>query len=128
RRGADRFEASEGLPRPVYLLAIASDRPVEDVPDSLYIDSSAIEVALGDLPAARAEAQRAADALAEAAEYAHNLEAQIKARDLEFTKATQASDSALAEAGGYARDLEAQIKARDLELAAMAQAGGQALA
>ena len=128
RRGADRFEASEGLSRPVYLLAIASDMPIEEVPDSLYIDSSAIEVALGALPAARAEAQRAADALAEAAEYARNLEAQIKSRDLESENARQVRDSALAEAAAYARDLEAQIKVRDLELAAVAQAGELALA
>jgi GT2 family glycosyltransferase/SAM-dependent methyltransferase len=43
RRGDDWFEASTGLPRPVYLVAVASDSSVEMVPDSLYIDSFTIE-------------------------------------------------------------------------------------
>lgn len=43
KRGPDYFEATPGLPRAVYLLAVASDQPVSDVPSSLYIETSAIE-------------------------------------------------------------------------------------
>ena len=43
RRGTEYFEASEGLPRPIYLLAVSSDAPLDPVADSLFIDSNTIE-------------------------------------------------------------------------------------
>ena len=42
KRGPCHFEAAGGLPRPVYLVAVASDQPVADVPDSLYIETAEI--------------------------------------------------------------------------------------
>ncbi len=106
RRGPNRFEGSEGLSRPVYLVAVASDAPIENVPDSLYIESSAIEEALVQLPIARDEAQRATTALVKAGEFARHLEAELEARDRE-----------LPDLRDYARHLEAELKVRDCDLA-----------
>ncbi len=46
RRDATHFEASEGLPRPVYLLAMASDAPLQDAGGSLYIECSSLDQVL----------------------------------------------------------------------------------
>lgn len=46
QRGPERFEASSGLPRAVYLLALASDRELEALPGSLYIQTSHVEAAV----------------------------------------------------------------------------------
>jgi GT2 family glycosyltransferase/SAM-dependent methyltransferase len=105
RRGPNRFEESEGLSRPVYLVAVASDAPIEDVPDSLYIESSAIEEALVQLPMARDAAQQATAALVKAGEFARHLEAEVETRDHE-----------LAELRSYARHLETEVETRDREL------------
>jgi ubiquinone/menaquinone biosynthesis C-methylase UbiE len=41
-RGADYFEGSEGLPRAVYMIALASAHPVSVTPASVYIEASGI--------------------------------------------------------------------------------------
>ena len=43
RRDATHFEASAGLPRPPYLIAMASDSPVADLGNSLYVETSDLE-------------------------------------------------------------------------------------
>ena len=43
RHGPERFEVSQNLPRPVYLLAMASDEPIQAMPDSFFIDSGDIQ-------------------------------------------------------------------------------------
>ncbi|MBV9358517.1 MAG: methyltransferase domain-containing protein [Chloroflexi bacterium] len=50
RRDATHFEASEGLPRPVYLLAVASDAPLEHLGGSLYIERSDLDQVLTPRP------------------------------------------------------------------------------
>jgi SAM-dependent methyltransferase len=42
KRGARHFEANIGLPRSVYAVAVASDRQIRDVQDSLYIETDEI--------------------------------------------------------------------------------------
>jgi SAM-dependent methyltransferase len=62
RRG-DHFEESIHLARPQYIVAVASDRPVEALPDTIYIETSqlgAYEQEIGS-EAARAEAARCAE-------------------------------------------------------------------
>ena len=54
KRGPFHFEASAGLPRPVYFVAVASDRQVADVPDSLYIGTAEIGAALAAADAGQA--------------------------------------------------------------------------
>lgn len=43
RRGEDRFEASQGLPRAVYAVALASDQPFELPLAAFYIESSNLD-------------------------------------------------------------------------------------
>ena len=40
KRGQEHFEASIGLARPQYVIAIASNNPIEPLPSSVYIDTS----------------------------------------------------------------------------------------
>ena len=56
KRGPRHFEASSGLPRPVYFVAVASDQPVSNVPDSFYIDTAEIGPVLAIAGAAEATA------------------------------------------------------------------------
>jgi GT2 family glycosyltransferase/SAM-dependent methyltransferase len=105
RRGPTHFESSEGVPRPIYLLANASDSPITHFPDSLYLESNGIDELLGQRLEIELHGRDAA--LAEAGTYARKLEA-----DLETTRAAlEAAHAALAEAGPYARKLEAELEA-----------------
>ena len=83
RRGPDSFEASDGLPCAVYLLAVASDAPIEFVPNSIYIDNNTIE-GVG----------------SEAEQYVRHLEAELAKRDRDLgelvASATQAKLEGLA--------------------------------
>jgi GT2 family glycosyltransferase/SAM-dependent methyltransferase len=74
RREPTRFESSEGLPRPMYLIAHASDAPVTHFPDSLYIDASAINEAASYARKLEAELRASNGALAAASAYARRLE------------------------------------------------------
>jgi ubiquinone/menaquinone biosynthesis C-methylase UbiE len=47
KRGQRHFEATSGLPRPPYLIAIASDGPLGEVPNSLFIETSEVGLTLG---------------------------------------------------------------------------------
>jgi GT2 family glycosyltransferase/SAM-dependent methyltransferase len=113
RRGVDSFEASEGLPRPVYLLAVASDEPLEMIPDSLYIDDNTIEP--GGSSAELEEARRGAQVLAEAQKYARHLEAELTRSEAELEEARRGAQ-VLAEAQKYARHLEAELACRERDL------------
>ena len=57
RRGNNHFEASGGLPRAPYTIAIASDQSLPAIPNSLFIDTSEI----GDLLSRAAEATARAE-------------------------------------------------------------------
>jgi SAM-dependent methyltransferase len=80
RRGS-RFEASTGLPRPLYLVALASDEDDESLPDSLFIETSTVEQLLTELPALQEEGRRRAEALEEAAGYSRSLEREVAERE-----------------------------------------------
>lgn len=43
RRAHDRLEATEGLPRPMYIIAVATNRPIAVPPNSLYIERSDLD-------------------------------------------------------------------------------------
>ena len=114
RRSPDRFEVSDGLPRPAYLLAIASDKPVDAVPDSLYIDCHTIEKSPVEASQAHADVSQITQALAEAAQYARHLEAEVAGRDRDLL----ATKAALADAGNALGAMQAQGQAASAELAA----------
>ena len=70
RRGIDRFEACIGVPRPMYIVAVASNAPMILPPNSLYVersdlDTDAVAAAIrgADLAHSRAETQHAQAAL-----------------------------------------------------------------
>jgi hypothetical protein len=46
KRGEARIEVSTGLPRSVYLVAIASDAPIDNVPNGLYIENDEVRPAI----------------------------------------------------------------------------------
>ncbi len=132
KRGEDHFEVSDNLPRPVYLIAIASEHPIEFISDSLYIELSSIEKQLVDLPALRDELDHTIKALADAGTYARHVEEQLSNREttlaamesqlLSLPLLQEELDQAKkvsAEAGAYARHLEEQLSNRETTLAAM---------
>jgi glycosyltransferase involved in cell wall biosynthesis/GT2 family glycosyltransferase/SAM-dependent methyltransferase len=57
RRGDQHFECSAGLPRALYLLAVASDRPRTDSLGSLYVDSGNIEAMFDQIRTAHIQAE-----------------------------------------------------------------------
>jgi GT2 family glycosyltransferase/SAM-dependent methyltransferase len=85
QRGPDAFEADTGLPRGLYMVAYASDRPVTLPAASVYIETS--QLALRD---ARTEQRIAQQAAGLAAEHAAALEQQRQAhqRQIEAIRAS----------------------------------------
>lgn len=110
-RRADRFESSNGLPRPVYLVALASDDSSYAFPESLFLETSAIDAALTELPALRLLGEQRSAALDEAGVYARKLEAELTARDqaaaqasLQAVDADQTRETAMTAAGRAATE------------------------
>jgi len=99
RHGPERFEVSQNLPRPVYLLAMASDEPIHAMPDSFYIEDGNIQEAL----LAKEELRQTVVTLEEEAHYARHLENELihKAAALaEMENALVRKTAALAETAG----------------------------
>jgi hypothetical protein len=103
RRGPDRFEASLGLPRPVYIVAIATSADPVLAPNSLYIerpdldtDGQALARQAHRLAALAADAEAAR---AEAAALRRQMEAMALARDgdADRLRAAEAREAALRE-------------------------------
>ncbi|UFN50704.1 methyltransferase domain-containing protein [Roseomonas sp. OT10] len=61
RRDQRLFEASTGLPRPIYLVALASDAPLRRTGGSLYIETGGVEAIFNRLAAADAAERRLAE-------------------------------------------------------------------
>lgn len=74
RRADDRLEACVGLPRPLYVIAIAANRPIPPAPHSVYIERSDIDAGIDEARAQRAE-------IARLHQDAHALQAELAARD-----------------------------------------------
>ena len=70
RRGDNYYEASRGLVRPPYIVAVASDEVIPEVPNSLFIETSEI----GDVLARAAQSRRAEAAEAALAEARNELQ------------------------------------------------------
>jgi SAM-dependent methyltransferase len=116
KRGPRHFEAAEGLPRPVYVVAVASDQPVNDVPDSLYIDTAEIGAVLAaanftgthteELPPARAS-------LGSTAQQPLEAEAHVTVPEMDAESVRMAIEAARAEAVAACRQRDvARIAAR----------------
>lgn len=74
RRGDDRLEACLGMPRPLYVIAVASNRPIPPPPHSIYIERSDID------GARRAEIERQQESL-------WSLHAELDAREADLRTA-----------------------------------------
>lgn len=66
KRGINHYEVNQGLPRPPYIIAIASDAKLPDIANSLFIESSAVGDILN-----QAASSPGALKMAEIAEAAH---------------------------------------------------------
>ena len=84
KRDAQRFEASVGLPRPIYLVAVASDQPFVPRIGSLYVETSGIEALFAARAAAREEIRSLTERLAEQAGYAQRVQAELNGRDAQL--------------------------------------------
>jgi SAM-dependent methyltransferase len=94
KRGDYRYEASRGLPRPLYLIAIASDELLGNVPNSLFIETSEVGDTLGRAAIVSATLQRAETA--EAANATIQAErAELRASPAEKEAASVTNDAAL---------------------------------
>jgi hypothetical protein len=119
KRGPRHFETSIGLPRPVYLVAIASDQPVIDVPDSVYIETTEIGAALAAARTAEAAASALASVRSELAQSIQQANEQAESYRQQLSVAEQASH----EHAARARSLDAELaEARAQAIAARADA------
>lgn len=86
RRDTKLFEASIGLPRPIYLLAIASDVEVMPNAGSLYIETSGIEAIFARAAQAKAEVQSLTERLVQEGEYAQRVQVELNRRDEQLAR------------------------------------------
>jgi SAM-dependent methyltransferase len=80
KRGQRHYEATTGLPRPPYLIAIASDGPLGDVPNSIFIETSEVGLTLDNAAMFVSMSQRAesaASSLSQERERANAAEARL---------------------------------------------------
>ena len=78
------FEASVGLPRPIYLLALASDEPFAPRVGSLYVETSGVEALFAAPAAARQEIRSLTERLTEQGDYAQRVQAELNKRDVQL--------------------------------------------
>jgi SAM-dependent methyltransferase len=129
KRGPRHFEASVGLPRPVYFLAVASDRPVADVPDSLYIETAEIGGGLAAADVNRAASEELLALRGELTLCIQQADEQAKSYRQQLLVADQAShdhcarasalDAALTEARSEASALDAALTEARSEASAL---------
>ena len=120
RHEPTQFEASIGLSRPVYLIAIASSAAITNAPNSLFVETSDVGEMFGGFQV-RDELRRTVDELAKATDYARHVENELQSRAVELHAAHSelhaahsehdATRTALADATSYARHLESELAA-----------------
>ena len=84
KRDAQHFEASVGLPRPIYLLAVASDQPFVPRIGSLYVETSGVEALFTGPAAARQEIRSLTERLTEQGDYAQRVQEELNKRDAQL--------------------------------------------
>lgn len=142
RRDGRFFEGSQGLPRPIYLVAIASDEPVSGIGISLYIESSGIEAIFsrfetaGDeakqlaiaLDAAKVEAEQYRVRLVQEGEYAQRVQAELNRRDVQLADQVQRAEAAEDRATRRDKDLSEVLCAHNVLSAAVSEITSRAAA
>jgi hypothetical protein len=128
RRGSGHFEATAGLPRSVYVVAVASDE-LADVPDSVFIETDGIQAMLApprtaaedearaelesmraQVAAARTETEAALADLAATREVTAELEARLKESAEMRTELADRLGEKEAETARLTAELEARLK------------------
>ena len=104
RRGSCRFEASAGLPRSVYVVAVASDE-LADVPDSIFIETDGIQAMLAPPSTAAEDEARAELESMRAQAAAARTETEAALADLAHRLGEQEAETARLTA-----ELEARLK------------------
>ncbi len=84
KRDSQFFEASVGLPRPIYLVAIASDNAFVPRVGSLYVETSGVEALFAASAAAKQEIRSLTERLVEQGEYAQRVQAELNRRDVQL--------------------------------------------
>lgn len=113
RRGENRLEACIGLPRPLYVIAVAADDPIPPLPHSVYIERSDIDTGLDTLRAQREEIERLRQTVhAGQAELAAREE-RLRAAETEAAAREETLRRALADT--EAERVRWETKARDAE-------------
>jgi hypothetical protein len=85
RRDATHFEASPGLPRPIYLLAVVSDTPVDERFGSLYIETSNLDGLFCRLGDAENKTKELNSRLMEECEHVQRIQAELADRNVELS-------------------------------------------
>ncbi len=98
RRDRSLFEASVGLPRPIYLVAVASDTTFVPSVGSLYVETSGIEAIFAAASAAKQEVRALSERVAAEGEYAQKVQEELNRRDAQLA-------AQVAEAQGWHRQL-----------------------
>ena len=104
RRGSDHFEATAGLPRSVYVVAVASDE-LADVPDSIFIETDGIQAMLAPPSTAAEDEARAELESMRAQAAAARTETEAALADLAHRLGEQEAETARLTA-----ELEARLK------------------
>jgi SAM-dependent methyltransferase len=99
KRGSLHLEVTKGLPRSIYVVAIASDSPVTGIADSIYVETSEVGKVLASASAAEVAAAQRETAYAEIASARASAAAAVQERDL------ARSEIAAAHAAAQERDL-----------------------
>jgi SAM-dependent methyltransferase len=129
RRDTKLFEASVGLPRPIYLLAIASDMEVMPNAGSLYIETSGVEAIFARAAQAKAEVQSLTERLVQEGEYAQRVQAELNRRDEQLARqVAEAQDwhQQLVRRNEAYAEVEARLAAATAEAGALRAEIGQA--
>lgn len=93
KRGTQFFEASIGLPRPIYLVAVASDNVFVPHVGSLYVETSGVEALFAASAAAKNSIEALTERLTEQGDYAQRVQAELNRRDAELAKQVEESHS-----------------------------------
>lgn len=84
KRDSQFFEASVGLPRPIYLVAVASDHAFVPHVGSLYVETSGVEALFAASAAAKQEIGSLTERLVEQGDYAQRVQAELNRRDVQL--------------------------------------------
>ena len=124
KRGSLHLEVTKGLPRSIYVVAIASDSPVTGIADSIYVETSEVGKLLASASAAEVAAAQRETAYAEIASSRASAAASVQERDLARSEIV-AAQAAAAAAEGHWRGKLAEVEHQLAHLSEQARRADQ---